>query len=169
MIPIVGFLRLRRSGETNGLIVLRTIYLGLVGSLILWPVAFRFIGPWDGGDEGWMPWVVVPIGIFSLVWITRLRARPLLTTSLETLAGSYRALFFLGVGFAEVPLLCAIVVMLLRGSFWICLVGLPFSLVGMGMVAPSQSDIERRQREITASGSPLSLSVALSSPSRGEP
>jgi hypothetical protein len=163
VIPVIGSLmrtRARRR-ETNGLILLRNIYLALVGQLILFPVAFSFIGPWDGGDEGWMPWAVVPIGIVSLVWIARLRRRQLLTTSPEALAGSYRVLFFLGVGLAEVPALLAMAVVLLRGSFWICLVGLPFALAGMWMVAPSHRDIERRQREITAAGSPHSLLDAL--------
>jgi len=49
----------------------------------------------------------------------------------------------------------------LGGSLWIYLVGLAFGLVGLWMIAPTRSDIERRQREITAAGSPLSLLDAL--------
>jgi hypothetical protein len=40
------------------------------------------------------------------------------------------------------------------GSLWICLVGLAFALVGFWMIAPTRLDIERKQREITAAGSP---------------
>jgi hypothetical protein len=50
------------------------------------------------------------------------------------------------------------------GSLWICLVGLAFALVMLWMIAPSRLDIERRQREISAGGSPLSLLDALSAP-----
>jgi hypothetical protein len=51
--------------------------------------------------------------------------------------------------------------MFLGGSLWIYLVGLPFGLIGLWIVAPTQSDIERRQREITEAGSSLSLLDAL--------
>ena len=51
--------------------------------------------------------------------------------------------------------------MFIGGSLWICLVGLAFALVGFWMIAPTRLDIERKQREITAAGSPLSLLDAL--------
>jgi hypothetical protein len=164
-VPVVGFvMRVRaRRRETNGLIVLRTVFLGLIPGLFLFPVALSFIEPWDGGDEGGLPLAIVAIGIVSLVWEAWILRRQLPTASPEGLAGSYRALIFLGVGFAEVPALCAIAVVLLRGSLWIYFVGLPFALVGLWMVAPGQSAIERRQREITAAGSPHSLLDALMS------
>jgi hypothetical protein len=170
VIPLVGFvMRTRaRRRETNGLILLRRIYLGPFGALILYPVAFSFIGPWDGGDEGWAPWAVAFVGVVSLVGVVWVHRRQLPTTSPEALAASYRGLFFLGIGVAEASALVGMAGVLLRGSFWVCLVGLPFAFVGMWMVAPSRSDIERRQREITATGSPLSLVDALVSapPSR---
>jgi len=49
----------------------------------------------------------------------------------------------------------------LGGSLWIYLLGLAFGLVGLWLIAPTRIDIERRQREITAAGSPLSLLDAL--------
>ena len=63
MIPFVGLIRVRRGGETNGLTILRTIFLALVAALFLYFVAFSYIEPWDGGDERWLPWAVVAIGI----------------------------------------------------------------------------------------------------------
>jgi hypothetical protein len=70
-------------------------------------------------------------------------------------------LFFIGVGVASAAALWGFVGVFLGGSLWIYLVGLAFGLVGLGMIAPARRDIERRQREITAAGSPLSLLDAL--------
>jgi hypothetical protein len=162
-IALVGsVMRLRaRPVEMNGLIVLRSVFLALVAALLLLVVPLRFIAPWDGGDEGWVPWAVVVIGIASLAYVARIRQRPLLTTSPEALARYYGALFFIGVGVASAAALWGFVGVFQGGSAWIYLVGLAFGLVGLWMIAPTRSDIERRQREITAAGSPLSLLDAL--------
>ena len=152
-----------RRVETNGLIVLRSVFLSVVAALLLFVVPLSFVGPWDGGDERWVPWAVVVIGIASLAYVARIRRRPLLTTSPETLARYYRALFFIGVGVAADAALLGFVGVFLGESLWIYLVGLAFGLVGLWMIAPTRSDIERRQREITPAGSPLSLLDALNS------
>jgi hypothetical protein len=102
-IPILGSLmRVRaRRREPNGLVTLRSAFLGLVAPLFFFLVAFGFIEPWDGGNERWVPWVVVVFGIVSLAWIGRIRRRPLQASSPEALARSYRAWFFIGIGIAE--------------------------------------------------------------------
>jgi hypothetical protein len=162
-IALVGsVMRLRaRPVETNGLIHLRSVFLLLVAALLLFVVPLSFIGPLDGGDKRWVVWAVVAIGIISLAWVASIRRRPLLTTSLEALARHYRALFFIGVGAAADAALLGFVGVFLGGGLWIYLVGLAFGLVGLWMIAPTRSDIERRQREIAAAGSPLSLLDAL--------
>ena len=161
-IALVGsVMRFRaRPVEANGLILLRSVFLVLVGALLLFVVPLSFIGPWDGGDERWVPWAVIAIGTISLAWVARIRRRPSLRLRRRPLpvitehcssSGSvpprtqpcWGSLAFLG------------------GSLWIYLVGLAFGLVGLWMIAPTRSDIERRQREITAAGSPLSLLDAL--------
>jgi hypothetical protein len=153
--------RRQRRMQANGLIALRSVFLSLVGVLFLLPVALSFIEPWDGGDERWIPWAVVVIGTIELAWVARVRRRPLATTSMETLARSYQALFFIGISIAVGPGLWGFAGAFLGGSFWIYLVGLAFALVGLWMIAPTHQDIERRQREITATGSPLSVLDAL--------
>ena len=162
-IALVGsVMRLRaRPVETNGLIHLRSVFLLLVAALLLFVVPLSFIGPLDGGDKRWVPWAVGAIGIISLAWVASIRRRPLLTTSPEALARHYRALFFIGVGAAADAALLGFVGVFLGEGLWIYLVGLAFGLVGLWMIAPTRSDIERRQREIAAAGSPLSLLDAL--------
>jgi hypothetical protein len=162
LIPIVNVRRMsgRRTKE-SALIVLRTVVLGIVASLFLFLWAMSFITPWDGGDERWVPWAVVVIGVVSLAYIARIRRRPLPTTSPEALARHYRALVFVGLGVAADAAMLGLAGVFQGGSLWIYLVGLAFGLVGLWMIAPTRSDIERRQREITAAGSPLSLQDAL--------
>jgi hypothetical protein len=161
-VPIVGYVlhRRQRRRQANGVIALRSVFLGLLVTLFLFLVPL-FIEPMDGGDERWVPWAVVVIGLVSLVWVSLVQRRPLSTTSLEALARSYRAWFFIGIGIAVEPGLWGFVGALLGGSLWIYLVGLAFALVGLWMIAPTHQDIERRQREITATGSPLSVLDAL--------
>jgi hypothetical protein len=163
VLPIVGsVMRIRGNRrQTNGLIVLRSVFLSLVVPLFLFLVALTFIEPWDGGDERWTPWMVLAIGVLSLAGIARIRRRPLPVGSVKALALTYRSLFFIGIGLAEAAALWGIVGVFLGGSLWIYLVGLAFSLVGLRMVAPTEGDIERRQREIAAAGSSLSLLDAL--------
>jgi O-antigen/teichoic acid export membrane protein len=150
-----------RRVETNGLIDLRSIFLALVVALLLFLVPLSFVAPWDGGDERWVPWLVILGGILSLAWVSSIRRRPLQATSLEGLANWYRALFFVGVGMAVSAVMWGFVGVFLGGSLWIYLLGLAFGLVGLWMIAPTRTDIERKQREITAAGSSLSLLDAL--------
>jgi hypothetical protein len=108
-----------------------------------------------------VPWAVAALGVYSLVAMAWTRRRPLVTASPEALAGSYRARFFIGVGLAQSAALFGLAGVFIGGSLWIYLVGLAFGLVAFWMIAPTRLDIERRQREITAAGSPLSLLNAL--------
>lgn len=108
-----------------------------------------------------MPWAVAVLGVYSLGAMTWLRRRPLVTGSPEALAGSYRARFFIGVGLAQSAALFGLTGVFIGGSLWIYLVGPAFGLVVFWMIAPTRLDIEQRQREITAAGSPLSLLHAL--------
>ncbi len=153
----------RTRPAENGLISLRRIYLSLVDALFLFLVAFTFIAPWDGGNEGWIPTVVVALGAYSLVAVIHLSRRPLNTESPERLAGSYRARF-IGVGMAEAAALFGICGIFIGGSLWIYLVGLPFALAGLAIIAPTRANIERSQQKVQASGSPLSLGAALLKP-----
>ena len=162
LIPIVNLTKISAlRKETNGLVGLRRVFLGILFALFLFLWAMSFIAPWDGGDERWVPWAVVAIGIVSLAWVASIRRRPLPTNSPEALARHYRALFFIGVGFAESAAMFGLVGVLIGGSLWIYLLGLAFALVGLWIIAPSHMDIERRQSEIRAAGSPLSLLDAL--------
>jgi O-antigen/teichoic acid export membrane protein len=163
LIPLVGELMKGRAWrkETNLLVNLRSTFLRILISLFMFLWAFSFIAPWDGGDEQWVPWAVAAFGIYTLAAMAWVRRRPPVTESPEELAGSYQATFFMGVGLAQSPAMVGLAGVFIGDSLWIYLVGLAFSLVALWTIAPTRQDIERRQREITAAGSPLSLLNAL--------
>jgi hypothetical protein len=172
LIPIYGlwkFLHEKPDG-TDGLTALRGLFVGLVSALFLFLFALSFIAPWNGGKAGLVPWLVVLLGVVGLWRARAARNRPLRIESLENLAVSYRANFFLGIGAAEAPALFAVVgVLFLAAKLWIYVEGLAFAVVGLGLIAPTRADIERRQRQIQAKGSALSLLEALiAPPSRGQ-
>src|SRR5207253_1734314 len=85
------------------------------------------------------------------------RARPLHVSSLRKIAASYRALTFMGIGSAEAPALAAFVGVFVMGAYWIYLVGLPISLTSLLLAGPKSREIARRQEQIDAQGSSLSL------------
>ncbi|MGZ6545544.1 MAG: hypothetical protein ACXVEI_09560 [Actinomycetota bacterium] len=89
------------------------------------------------------------------------RRRSLNLDSPQTLAESHRSAFFTGIAFAHAPALFGVAGVFVGGSLWIYLVGLPFALAGMALIAPTRHNIEWKQREIDALGSPLSLGQAI--------
>jgi hypothetical protein len=161
VIPIAHLWTARGKPPEDGLTSLRRVYFGLVDSLFFFLVAFAFVAPWNSGGPGLTPVVVALSGVVCLLAITLLRCRPLVGDTQERLAVNYRASFFIGIGYAAIPALSGLYGTLIAQSLWIYLVGLPFSLVGFALIAPTKADIERRQQEIQSPGSPLSLGQAL--------
>lgn len=167
MIPIYGPWKLPRGGpdETDGLTGLRSIFVGLVSALFLFLVVLSFIAPWNGrGGAGWVLGLVLLLGAIGLARVRAARNRPLKIESRDKLVNSYRAIFFIGVAFAEMPALVAFVGVLFADKLWLYLVGLTFALLGLALIAPTRADIERRQQQIAAQGSSLSLLEALMAP-----
>jgi hypothetical protein len=99
-----------------------------------------------------------------VLWVRR---RALDLTSPERLARSYRANVFIRIGLAEAAVLGGLVGVFVTGSLWIYMVGIVFGLVGLALAAPSVRDIQRRQDEVVAIGSALSLVEVLTTPQQG--
>ena len=117
---------------------------------------------WWKADQGtWFVVVVLGIGAGALVYVQAIRARRPNAESLERLAASYRALTFIGIGVAESAALIGFVGTFVMSNYWIYLVGMTFALGGLLLVGPTRREIARRQEQITAQGSPLSLVQAL--------
>jgi F0F1-type ATP synthase membrane subunit c/vacuolar-type H+-ATPase subunit K len=157
----------RRDRSLDGLTELRRIYLRLVLALAFFVVAFGFIE--SSKDEGSAAsvWIVAAVGLACLGGLRLLWARSLLTSSAHELAGSYRSTFFMGIGLAETPAICGMAVSFVGRGLRDVILGVSFGLVGFWMIRPSKGELGRRQAEITAAGSPLSLVAALRGPAAG--
>lgn len=169
-IPIIGLLRMRRrrSVSPDGLTAFRILFVSLVVPPFLYLFVLSFIVPWDGGDESWVPWLVVGLGALAISLVPWARQRPIDATSPERLGASYRSNICSRIGLAEFPVLAGIVGAFIGGSLWIYLIGLALGLLGLSFAAPSARDIRRRQEDIAARGSPLSLLEALTAPRPGK-
>jgi predicted cobalt transporter CbtA len=164
-LPLAGFfIRRRWRRRTDGLTLLRGTQASLVLSLSFFLAALSFVEPWGRVRDRRVLAIVGVLGFASLAMVALMRRRPLPANPASSLAASYRAVFFIEIGYAESAALFGFAGALIAGSCWVYVLGLVFSLIGHAMTAPTRRDIERRQREIAATGSPLSLLDALMAP-----
>jgi hypothetical protein len=163
VLPVAGALItlrvLRREGTP--LSILRATFVAVVPTFLAFLVAFMLVTPWNRGEERWISWVVIVVGALLVLPIARVRRQRLATASPNALVSSYARSFFAGVQWSSTAALLGLIGMTISGSLWLYAVGTAFALVGVWMVAPTKKDIDRRQREIAAAGSPLSLIDAL--------
>jgi F0F1-type ATP synthase membrane subunit c/vacuolar-type H+-ATPase subunit K len=166
-IPFIGPMLMyrRRKDPLDGITGLRLIFVGLLNALWLYALVLLFIVPsdrwWKADQSTWVVGVVVSWGVISLGLVQLVRSRPLDTASPQELAGSFRSKLFIGIGSAESAALVAFVGTFVMGTWWIYLVGMSFALIGLLLVGPTRHEIARRQEEVVARGSPLSLVAAL--------
>jgi hypothetical protein len=171
--PIVGPIRMMRaqaSGGENPLVALRAIYVALLASLPLFLFVLSFIVPWDGSSaQDWFAGLVAIYGAAAIGLVQWARHRPLSLGSPKQLAASYRALFFIGVGYAQSAALLGFVGVFLTDSLWVYVLGMGFGLLGLALLAPTRADITRRQQQIASLDSTMSLLEALVVPTEDDP
>jgi len=157
-----------RAKSANQLIAARMIYVGIGIALLLFAFVISQILPstrwFKGSNRAWFLVIVVAIGIVCLLRIARIRGKPLDVSSSQRLVDSYRAMFFIGLGYAQAPALSGFVGAFVMDNLWIYLIGLVFSMIAMALIAPSKREIARRQAQIAAQGSSLSLGAILVEP-----
>lgn len=157
------------AAAADPLSVMRLIFVGLVSALFLYIVAFSFSTPWNSGSEGAAPWIVIAVGLLSLVGIAWVRRRPFNVQDETSLPGVFRTLMFLGIGIGEVPALFALVMMFVTKSLWVYLIGLAFSLLDLWLIGPTKTEIARRQRQLVEAHLPHDLTRALMTPPERPP
>ena len=165
LIPFAGFFLLqgRRDRGPDGLTRLRAVFLGYLGVLVFF-LAFIWLvvaGEDPKRTPAWLPVGLAGYGAFCLLMTRWARNRRLDTSSPGALAGSYRSSFFVGAAFALAIWFAGFVGAYLIVSPWPYLVGMTISVIVLALIAPTRADIERRQHQIAAAGSSLSLGEAL--------
>jgi hypothetical protein len=170
-LPPFFFIRsFRRRRARDGLTAFRAMFIGVVAPLPLYVILLAFDRPWnDGSVPARMVVGLTVLGVLALVFVERARRKPLEIESEERLAESFRSRTFAGLGFAEMPVLLAFVAVLASGNVWPYGIGLSFSLIGLWLIAPGARELARRQGEITARGSSISLVAVLQHPGGDAP
>ena len=148
----------------DGVVMTRNLFLSLFYAAFAMLLVLSRIMP-VGSPSPAIGALVVTLGVAGATGSFFMSRRALDASTPKNLAGSYRSLFFLGFATAEAPLLIALAICFVHDRFWPYLVALPLFLLGMSFIAPTRSNIERRERELTATGSMLSLVDALNAPS----
>lgn len=170
MIPGVGmvlYLRRVREGVTDGLTLLRALFLTFVAGFVLVGVVVAvlvnlstFAVSQRGVPVPPFAGVVVVFGVGALVAGARL-SRPMSASTAPGLAGAYRTRFFLRVAFAEAPALAGFAGFVSTGRWWLYPLGAAFTSIGFVRVAPTAANLARDQEMLDADDSALSLIAAL--------
>ena len=142
----------------DGLAVMRQLWATLMGAGILIALVILLIGD-EWGTSGIA--FGIPLGLLSVAAAKFGRSRKLDLSNEGALALSYRTNFFLSFALVEAPYLMAFVLTFVLDQMSVLFAALPFFVVGMALIAPLSGELRRRQQEITASGSSLSLENAL--------
>jgi hypothetical protein len=79
----------------------------------------------------------------------------------EVIGGSYRSLVILGAALSLSVFLWGFVMMFTTGRFEMILVGVPFMVAGLLLIAPTAADLARRQDELRLLGSSVELVEAV--------
>lgn len=140
---------------------MRRFFWAVVLGVVLLPVMGLLI-PEEGRDGfGWLNALVATVGAIVVAAAWWIRRRPLRGRDEPGLARAYVARIMLAVAVAEVPVAIGFAGTLVAGEPWPVLLGAGSSLAALSFVAPTSADVNRRQAELTATGSALSLRNAL--------
>jgi hypothetical protein len=166
----VGLLwkRNRLSSAPTPLEAIRYIFIGLALSVWLILFALSFVGSSRVPDAliGWML-AVVAVGLLAAWRIRALDSRLVRVRGDRGLLATYRAGFFIGVGWAEFPALLAFVLSFVAGTLWVYVVGAVMSSIDLWLIAPTRRNIMRIQGRLDSGGSPVSLGRLLTEPVAG--
>ena len=142
--------------------MLRYVYCLPVRSFVATLIALFLIEPWNAPHPSPL---IIPslcvLGAIALGVIALLRKRDPNIESSESLAGSFKSETFICTGVADVPALAGFPWSLVAGAIWPFAFGLAVSIAVTAVGAPGVGYVRRRQEEIAARGSSLSLVAAL--------
>jgi hypothetical protein len=153
----------RRSGRSDGLVLLRGILLSFATALLLIGVVVAVLDSAEefGGtvSETLASVIVAVIGLVSLA--TARLERPLHCDDDARLAKSYTQRFFLRLASAEGVALAGFVAFVLTGSGWMYPLGVLFTAIGFALLAPTTRHLQEDEERLRDCGCARSLVEAL--------
>jgi hypothetical protein len=163
-----GYRQKEKAAVARPLMVARTVFVGIFVA----PFLFLFVlssvvtgsGRWSS-PGGW-GWAAAGFGTVGLLAAAALRRQSLRDSDADALLRSWNSALFIGIGRACLPEFAALVLTITSHRLWVFVIGLAFTVVCLLLVAPSRGNIERRQSQLDARGTPLSLGQVLMTPLR---
>lgn len=153
----------KRFGGTDGLVLLRGVFVSFVTALVMVGVVVVVLEA-TGGLEGAVsaPPLLAALALVGLAGVAGSGLdRPLHCEDDARLAKSYTQRFFLRVALAEAAALAGFVAFVLTGAGWMYAVGAGFAAVGFRRLAPTAAHLREDEEKLEASGCSRSLVVAL--------
>lgn len=138
-------------------LVVRSTAVGLV---LLTAVGVLLETDPEGGGT-WFTSLAFGVGAASVIVVGGLRRRPFRAADEPGLASAFVTRVVIGLAVAEIPGLVGFVGRLLSGEAWPLVIGAGYALLALRLIYPTEADIDRREAELHAAGSPLSLRRAL--------
>lgn len=158
MIPGVAIVRAQRTAGTDGLVVLRSLYLSFVTAIVLIGVVVLLIGDLSDGTSR----PALGLGLVVVAAAVSVGAQAVVPGGLDgstdqSLGDSYRTRFFLRIALSEAIALVGFVVGLAVGPWWAYFVGGMLALVSLARIAPSRRNLAADQDALSLRGSTRSL------------
>lgn len=159
-VPHFALWRMGRKG-VDALTGMRALFLTWLETLLLiiFVVWLIFGDEAESGsvEPGWFIAGVVAFGLVTLALIRNSGIKCLDASDRDKLVTSYSSLFFLRMALAQALFLIGFVGAFVTGRWWIVLVGLPFTLVGFAIAAPTRSNLARAQDQLNRQGPTVDL------------
>jgi peptidoglycan/LPS O-acetylase OafA/YrhL len=151
------------AGSRPAVLTVRTIFVVIVQALVLLLVVVAVVLPLHDPavDPSPVAYAVLAAALLGPVGALWARSRRLDCGDPDHLAQQYVTTFFIGVALAESAALFGFVASFVSGSYWPYLAGVALSLIGFGLIAPTKSEIVRRDRQLMMAGCATSLQEAL--------
>ncbi|MEX1105537.1 MAG: hypothetical protein WEB78_05010 [Ilumatobacteraceae bacterium] len=158
LIPGVAIIRAQRTAGTDGLVVLRSLFLSFATAIVLIGGVVVLLGDVAGSSSN----AALGIGIVIVVAGISLAAqaisrRPLDGSSDGALGNSYRTRFFLRIALSEAIALVGFVVGIAMGPWWAYFLGAALSLVSLSRFAPTRANLAAEQESLSLAGCKRSL------------
>jgi hypothetical protein len=155
----------RQDSGRSGIATLRLTFVLFAGSPLLLGFVLALIGEPESQEPAARVATFVAIaGVAGVALCVRSQSRPLDASDQSTLVASYAAQYFVGMAFAQLPVIAGFVGATVTGHGWMYGLGLAFAVVGFTLVAPTNGRIRRRDEQLVAAGSAFRLSEALQTP-----
>lgn len=151
----------------GGLLLIRALFITLTLAAFMILFVLTFIIEDIGSPDPLLAGVVVAVSLAGVAGGLWTRGRPLEGSDASEVAGAYRTLFFVGFAVNEVALVCGFVLSFLQEELWPYLTALSLFTVGMLLIAPGRRNLDKRDEQLRARGSAISLRAALNEPVTG--